>query len=202
MPTEILSSAKTFRQRRTNRGLEKAGTGDVLAGMCAGSLSQGHSLWQSAKKATSIGNSIADLLTKKKKDSCISQAIWRRNSKEYANDARPLLDFAICVFYNSFLQLVVPSLSDAEVKELSAGFAPRSIWLSRTHVVAGESVNIFTVLYNSSDNSISGKLFSQLTARQSAQRTSRSERARRKLCLCRGLPKSEVIQFLRESKKP
>ena len=55
-----------------------------------------------------------------------------------------------------FLQLVVPSLSDAEVKELSAGFAPRSIWLSRTHVVAGDSVNIFTVLYNSSDNSISG----------------------------------------------
>lgn len=67
MPTEILSQTKTFRQRRTNQGLEKAGTGDVLAGMCAGFLSQGHSLWQSAKKAAETGNSIADLLTKKKK---------------------------------------------------------------------------------------------------------------------------------------
>jgi len=77
MPTEILSATKTFRQKYTNRGLEKAGTGDVLAGMCAGFLTcppkpwrrrvQGHSLWQSAKKATETGNSIADLLTKKKR---------------------------------------------------------------------------------------------------------------------------------------
>lgn len=67
MPTEILSKTKTFRQRSTNRGLEKAGTGDVLAGMCAGFLAQGLSLWDAAKKACETGNTIAELLTKKKK---------------------------------------------------------------------------------------------------------------------------------------
>lgn len=67
MPTEILSGAKKFRQRSTNRGLGKAGTGDVLAGLCAGYLAQGFSLWDAAKKACETGNSIAELLTKKKK---------------------------------------------------------------------------------------------------------------------------------------
>ena len=54
------------------------------------------------------------------------------------------------------LPFAFPLISSAEVANLSAGFAPSSIWMSRTHVVAGESVNIFTVLYNSSNNSISG----------------------------------------------
>ena len=67
MPTEILSARKKFRQRSTNRGLEKAGTGDVLAGLCAGYLAQGLSLWSAAKKACETGNKIAELLTKKKK---------------------------------------------------------------------------------------------------------------------------------------
>ena len=67
MPTEILSGAKKFRQRKTNRGLDKAGTGDVLAGLCAGYLAQGLSLWDAAKKACETGNTIAELLTKKKK---------------------------------------------------------------------------------------------------------------------------------------
>ena len=67
MPTEILSAKKKFRQRNTNRGLEKAGTGDVLAGLCAGYLAQGLSLWTTAKKACETGNTIAELLTKKKK---------------------------------------------------------------------------------------------------------------------------------------
>lgn len=67
MPTEILSDTKTFRQRRTNRGLEKAGTGDVLAGLCAGYLAQGLSLWLAAKKACETGNVIAEILTKRKK---------------------------------------------------------------------------------------------------------------------------------------
>ena len=54
------------------------------------------------------------------------------------------------------LFFVFPFVPLAEAASSSAGFAPGSIWMSRTHVVAGESVNIFTVLYNSSDNSISG----------------------------------------------
>ena len=67
MPTEILSKTKMFLQRSTNRGLEKAGTGDVLAGLCAGYLSQSFSLWFAAKKACETGNTIAELLTRKKK---------------------------------------------------------------------------------------------------------------------------------------
>ena len=67
MPTRILSHAKTFRQKNTNRGLEKAGTGDVLAGLCAGHLAQGLSLWDAAKKACETGNTTAELLTKKKR---------------------------------------------------------------------------------------------------------------------------------------
>lgn len=50
-----------------------------------------------------------------------------------------------------------PFVSYAEAN-LPAGFAQNSIWLSSTRVVAGDSVNIFTVLYNSSENSISGDI--------------------------------------------
>lgn len=76
-PTRILSGKKIYLQKRTNRGLEKAGMGDVLAGMCAGFLAclpklrrrqaQGLSLWDAAKKACDTGNAIAEILTKKKK---------------------------------------------------------------------------------------------------------------------------------------
>jgi len=58
--------------------------------------------------------------------------------------------------FTAFLLLLfaLPFVSFAETGP-SAGFAP-SIWMSRANVVAGESVNIFTVLYNGSDNAISG----------------------------------------------
>ncbi|HUY05439.1 MAG TPA: NAD(P)H-hydrate dehydratase [Candidatus Paceibacterota bacterium] len=67
MPTEIRSRERTFRQSRANAGLGKAGTGDVLAGLCAGSLARGASLWEAAKEAVATGTAIADVLTKKKK---------------------------------------------------------------------------------------------------------------------------------------
>ncbi|MDO8522419.1 MAG: NAD(P)H-hydrate dehydratase [bacterium] len=67
MPTKIISKTQTFRQKQTNRGLDKAGTGDVLAGLCAGYLALGLSLWDAAKQACETGNTIAELLTKKKK---------------------------------------------------------------------------------------------------------------------------------------
>lgn len=63
---------------------------------------------------------------------------------------------ALFAFFVFALQLEIPVLSYAETVGLSAGFAPRAIWISRAHATAGESVNIFTVLYNSSDDSISG----------------------------------------------
>ena len=65
--TQILSAGKTFRQPRTNPGLARAGMGDVLAGMCAGHLARGLSLWQAANAAAKTGNAIADILTKRKK---------------------------------------------------------------------------------------------------------------------------------------
>ena len=65
-----------------------------------------------------------------------------------------LLRFLILALF--LLLFAFPFVSRAEVSSISAGFAKHSIWISRTHVVAGDSVNIFTVLYNSSDNSISG----------------------------------------------
>ena len=51
----------------TNRGLQKAGCGDVLAGLCVGYLAQGLSLLEAAKKATATGNRAADILTRKKR---------------------------------------------------------------------------------------------------------------------------------------
>ena len=65
--TRVLSANKTYQQKRTNPGLEKAGMGDVLAGTCAGYLAQGLTPRHAAKKAADIGNTIADILTKKKR---------------------------------------------------------------------------------------------------------------------------------------
>lgn len=63
----ILGGGKTFRQPHTNPGLERAGMGDILAGLCAGCLARGLSLWRAAAAAAKTGNEIADLLTRKKK---------------------------------------------------------------------------------------------------------------------------------------
>ena len=52
---------------RPNKGLNKAGTGDILAGMCAGYLAQGLSPLAAAEKACRTGNAIANILTKKKR---------------------------------------------------------------------------------------------------------------------------------------
>lgn len=52
---------------KTNEGLRKAGTGDILAGMCAGYLSTGLSPLAAAKEACRVGNKIANILSKKKR---------------------------------------------------------------------------------------------------------------------------------------
>lgn len=66
-PSTILSANKKLTMSRTNPGLAKAGTGDVLAGMCAGYLASGLSPLLAAKKACETGNTIANILTKKKR---------------------------------------------------------------------------------------------------------------------------------------
>ena len=43
-----------------NPGLATAGTGDVLAGMCAGLLAQGLAPWQAAVAGLHIGGAVAD----------------------------------------------------------------------------------------------------------------------------------------------
>lgn len=65
-PTKILSKGETI-VRQTNRGLRKAGTGDVLAGLVAGYLAQGLSPARAVQEACKTGNAIATVLTKKKK---------------------------------------------------------------------------------------------------------------------------------------
>ena len=65
-PTRILSGSRAF-SIHANKGLVKAGTGDVLAGLCAGFLAQGLSPFAAAKKACRAGNTAANILAKKKR---------------------------------------------------------------------------------------------------------------------------------------
>ena len=64
-PTKILSARKTF-AIRPDRGLQKAGTGDVLAGLCAGFLAEGCALFEAARIACLTGNRAAKVLAKRK----------------------------------------------------------------------------------------------------------------------------------------
>ena len=84
--TKILALGKNLRAISTNPGLERAGMGDVLAGMCAGNLARGFSLLNAAENATKTGSAISDILTKRKKGyfflaSDIAQELqkWRRH---------------------------------------------------------------------------------------------------------------------------
>ena len=65
--TTVLSRRARF-SLRPNKGLTKAGMGDVLSGMCAGYLALGLSPLSAAKRACETGNKIAQILTKRKKD--------------------------------------------------------------------------------------------------------------------------------------
>src|SRR3990167_7196416 len=53
------------------------------------------------------------------------------------------------------LLLIFPAPSQATVQ---AGFPSQPLWLSAEHVVAGETVTIFTVLYNESEKTVGGNL--------------------------------------------
>ena len=65
-PTVILTGLQKF-TLRTNKGLSKAGTGDVLAGMIAGFLACGLSPLAASMRACAVGNDIANILTKKRR---------------------------------------------------------------------------------------------------------------------------------------
>ena len=63
----LISKNKILYNKTGNAGMSKAGTGDVLAGLCVGFLGQGLSLLQSAINAAYFNGLIGDILLKKKK---------------------------------------------------------------------------------------------------------------------------------------
>ena len=63
----IVSKDEIIYVRGGNAGMTKGGTGDVLAGLCAGFLAQSKNLLQSAINASYFNKKIGDILLKKKK---------------------------------------------------------------------------------------------------------------------------------------
>ena len=63
----IISKNKIYYNKTGNEGMTKGGTGDVLAGLCAGFLAQSNDLLQSAINAAYFNGLIGDILLKKKK---------------------------------------------------------------------------------------------------------------------------------------
>jgi len=67
-PTDyIVSKNKIKKISGGNPGMTKAGTGDVLAGLCAGFLAQSGKLFESAVGASQVSKQIGDILLRKKK---------------------------------------------------------------------------------------------------------------------------------------
>ena len=67
-PTDkIITASKTFCNKTGNAGMTKAGTGDVLAGLCVGFVGQHLSPLQSAINAAYFNGLAGDILLKKKK---------------------------------------------------------------------------------------------------------------------------------------
>ncbi len=63
----IISPHKIYYNNTGNAGMTRGGTGDVLAGLCAGFLAQSKNLLQSALNAAYVNGRIGDILLKKKK---------------------------------------------------------------------------------------------------------------------------------------
>ena len=63
----VISKDKILLVKGGNSGMTKGGTGDVLAGLCAGFLAQSKDMLQSAINASYFNKKIGDILLKKKK---------------------------------------------------------------------------------------------------------------------------------------
>jgi NAD(P)H-hydrate epimerase len=63
----IITSSRIYENKTGNPGMTKAGTGDVLAGLCIGFLGQGLTLLQSSINAAYFNGLAGDILLKKKK---------------------------------------------------------------------------------------------------------------------------------------
>jgi len=64
---KIISKNKTIINKTGNPGLAKAGTGDVLSGLCSGILAQTKDLQKSAEAVAWLNGYLGDILKKKKK---------------------------------------------------------------------------------------------------------------------------------------
>jgi len=64
---KIISKNKTIINKTGNPGLAKAGTGDVLSGLCSGILAQTKNLQKSAEAVAWLNGYLGDILKKKKK---------------------------------------------------------------------------------------------------------------------------------------
>lgn len=64
---EVVSSSKVYYNKTGNPGMTKAGTGDVLAGLCAGFLGQGLGLLQASINAAYFNGLAGDILLKRKR---------------------------------------------------------------------------------------------------------------------------------------
>jgi len=62
---KIISKNRVALNRTGNAGMTVGGTGDILAGLCAGFLAQGNSLFDSARAAAKVNGRIGDRLKKK-----------------------------------------------------------------------------------------------------------------------------------------
>ena len=67
MKVEIISKDEIRYNKTGNAGMTKAGTGDVLAGLCAGFFAQSKDIFKSAVSAAYINGMIGDILLKKHK---------------------------------------------------------------------------------------------------------------------------------------
>lgn len=78
---EIITKGKTALNKTGNPGMAKAGTGDVLAGLCAGFLAQGMNLFDSACLSAYINGLAGDNLKDKKGYSYIASDMCKEIKK-------------------------------------------------------------------------------------------------------------------------
>jgi len=71
----VISKDRIYRNKTGNAGMTVAGTGDVLAGICAGFIAQKVGLFDAACNAAYLNGKIGDLLKKKKGYSFIASDI-------------------------------------------------------------------------------------------------------------------------------
>lgn len=79
---KIITSFKTYKNKNGNEGMTVGGTGDILAGLIAGYLSQKHNMLNAAKKATKLNGKIGDKLKKELDYGFIASDFLRIIAKE------------------------------------------------------------------------------------------------------------------------